>query len=202
MFSIVLVHESGEYVKGYCEQDFNNCMYSIDLKTVLQPGKYTLVVDAIWNETTKKDELYRNIVVDIYCPEELRIARVNTDSGFRMLSKSLGNLAQKSQTKKFYLSNDEEYGQNVYKVSDLRKLTGCRFGICYTRNDSSYPLKEKLTVNLKGAEILWPSPGPAFDLDIAAGSDHLVIFKQTENQASYGYTPQTLPREKSEEELR
>lgn len=83
------------------------------------------------------------------------------------------------------------------------KLSGCKFGMIYTRNDSKWPLKETLQVNLKGAEVIWPKSRDmkTFELDIAPNSDHIVVFRQTEGVCSYGYTPKVHKRIKTRDEL-
>lgn len=199
LFSIGLLTDSGKFIKGYCEQNFNNCMYSIDLKTKLDAGEYILVVDAIWNDSTSKDEGYRGIVVDIYSPARMNVTKITSIEGARALAKAFANHAQAEGEKRFYLEKNADYGKDVFKVQ--HKSAGYRLGYFYTRNDSKWPLKEKMTVNLKGCSVFWPKPGPVYDLNITPGSDHVVIFKQTETQASYGFSHQVHPREKSVEEI-
>jgi hypothetical protein len=93
-FSIMLMTESGEYIRGYSEHDFNNCMYSLDLKTVLPAGNYIVAVNAIWNDSTSKDKAYKDIVLDIYYPGKLQIQSVGKDYGLQILAKSLATLAK------------------------------------------------------------------------------------------------------------
>jgi hypothetical protein len=92
-FAIMLLKESGEYIRGYSEHDFNNCMYSIDLKTVLSAGNYIVAVNVIWNDSAYKNKTYQEIVLDIYGPEKTSIQRVSDETGFQALAKSLKSLA-------------------------------------------------------------------------------------------------------------
>ena len=35
---------------------------------VLKPGKYVVLVDPLWDDTTDNDEAYKEVLVDIYAP--------------------------------------------------------------------------------------------------------------------------------------
>ena len=36
---------------------------------MLNPGKYVIMIDPLWDETTFNDEAYRDVLVDIYGPQ-------------------------------------------------------------------------------------------------------------------------------------
>ena len=84
----------------------------------------------------------------------------------------------------------------------MREATGCRIGFCYTANDSKFVLKDTLSLELMGAEILHPKNGSClYALELQANSDHIVLFRQVEPKCSYGYSNQTIMRRKSAQEL-
>lgn len=84
----------------------------------------------------------------------------------------------------------------------MSKATGCRIGFVYTSNESKHLLSETLKLNLKGAEVLWPAaPENTYELELAAGTDHISIFRATEEQTSFGYAPNVKLRVKSRDEL-
>lgn len=64
--------------------------------------------------------------------------------------------------RKFYLQ-DSEFGTDVFRVNDF-ELEGW-YGVIYTFNKSKYVLKEKMTLELKGAQV-WPNPNPEIDIEI------------------------------------
>lgn len=186
----------GKYINGFSDDDFNTCMYASDTKVRLAPGQYIIALDATWNDSASRDSRYQDVLLDIYGPSQVSISQINPDQGLKVLTKSLKSLAEsyseEQGTKKFYLEHDEDYGKSVYKVSELSKATKCRFGFCYTQNKSRYPLKETLSVNLKGAELFWPKSAEngLFEIDLKPNEDgHIVIFKQVEDRCSYGYRP-------------
>jgi hypothetical protein len=37
-------------------------------KITLKPGKYIFMIDPVWNGTTDNDDLYREVLIDIYAP--------------------------------------------------------------------------------------------------------------------------------------
>jgi len=144
-----------------------------------------VAVDASWNETAEKNRLYKEIVFDVYAPEQMTVSKVANDYGWNVMTKTLKKLAQnwseKNNQRKFYLAKNEDYGQDVYKVSTLSQATSCRFGFVYTRNNSKYPLKETLQMNLEGAKVACPQAGAdgKYEIELAPASDHILIFKQT-----------------------
>lgn len=53
-----MMTQAGELVCGYSKYDFNNCLYSVDLNTVLEPGTYIVAVDAVWDKSVSQNKLY------------------------------------------------------------------------------------------------------------------------------------------------
>ena len=59
----------------------------------LSPGKYIIMIDPLWDETTFNDEAYRDVLVDIYCPQQVNLAQIDTKLGIKILVKSLKSFA-------------------------------------------------------------------------------------------------------------
>ena len=44
-------------------------MFSLlNQKIILKPGKYIIMVDPLWDDTTDNDESYKEVLIDIYAP--------------------------------------------------------------------------------------------------------------------------------------
>jgi hypothetical protein len=100
------------------------------------------------------------------------------------------------------LFGNKDYGEKVYKIMAFREASMCTFGFCYTANNSECQFKETLSMNLRGAKILWPETVDSkVELNLAPKTDHVVIFKQTGDGCSFGYATKIHPRVKSEQEL-
>ena len=85
VFSIILMTDNGKLIKATDDDDFNMNMNSADMYTTLAAGNYIVAVDPIWNETASKDEAYKDIVFDIYSPEQISISAIEVEAGFRTL---------------------------------------------------------------------------------------------------------------------
>jgi hypothetical protein len=53
------------------------------------------------------------------------------------------------------LKEEKPEYSDVFRILDVSS-TGCWYGYFYTKNESSYTLKEKFTPALEGAEVAWP----------------------------------------------
>ena len=177
----------------------------------MKAGKYIIAVDALWNESTPFDPLYQDIIVDIYSPEQVTLEPVDASIGFRTLTTAFKKIAaQAAQASKengakelYYFGESSNYGNDVFSFANLRKSTGCRLGYVYTVNNSKYPLKSTLSINpFEGADFLYPpSQDRSFELDLSAGSDHIVLFKMTSGQCKYGYLQTPEVRQRGAEEF-
>ena len=56
-------------------------------KITLQPGKYIIMIDPLWNETILNDDMYREVLLDIYAPESVTIDAVEDAKGMQYLVK-------------------------------------------------------------------------------------------------------------------
>ena len=78
-FNIILMTAKGEFVNARFGKNF---MFSLlNQKITLKPGKYIFMIDPIWNSTTENDEAYREVLIDVYCPEEVSLAQVEDEAG-------------------------------------------------------------------------------------------------------------------------
>ena len=46
----------------------------LNTKITLQPGKYIVMIDPVWNSTVQNDEMYREVMLDIYGPEGVMLS--------------------------------------------------------------------------------------------------------------------------------
>ena len=66
-FNIVLMTTSGEFIGARFGKRFNFSL--LNNNNILNPGKYIVMIDPLWNETIRNDDLYKEVLVDIYAPE-------------------------------------------------------------------------------------------------------------------------------------
>ena len=43
----------------------------------LRPGKYIFMIDPIWNSTSENDQMYKEILVDIYAPDSVNLTQID-----------------------------------------------------------------------------------------------------------------------------
>ena len=143
-FNIMLMTEQGEVVN---ERFGNKFMFSLlNQKIKLKPGKYVIMVDPVWNEEAENDEQYREVLIDVYAPENVELRSVSDEDGMQILAKALKNAAQTripEENRDFYLAENEDFQDTVFRVTDVEALD-CWYGFIYTKNQSPYKLKETL----------------------------------------------------------
>ena len=49
------------------------CFALLTTRPTLDPGNYTIVIDAIWNESSKFDEKYDDVLLRVYCKDQLSL---------------------------------------------------------------------------------------------------------------------------------
>jgi len=64
-FNIILFNSDGKYIKGITDSHFSS---ELEINTHLMPGKYYILVNALWNLTAKYDVCYKDVIIDIYAP--------------------------------------------------------------------------------------------------------------------------------------
>ena len=72
-FNIILMTEQGEFVHARFGKRFTFSLSNIRDKIALKPGKYIIMIDPLWNDSTENDAMYREVLVDIYGPESVSI---------------------------------------------------------------------------------------------------------------------------------
>ena len=76
----------------------------------------------------------------------------------QVLSRALKSAAMSLspvETRQTYLEDNEDYGGDVIRISDVESLD-CWYGYIYTLNNSPYRLKETLKPQLTGLEVVYP----------------------------------------------
>jgi len=71
--------------------------------------------------------------------------------------KDAARTLSKEEKRTTYLEENEDYGTDVIRVSDLEALN-CWYGYIYTENNSPYELNETITPKLDGLEVIYPTP--------------------------------------------
>lgn len=172
----------------------------------LEPGKYIFMIDPVWNSSAEANPLYKEVLVDIYAPEAVEMTQVNDELGMQVLCRALKGAAMELspvESRETYLEEDEDYGKDVIRVSDVESLD-CWYGYIYTYNNSPYRLQETLRLTLQGLEVIYPPQTPGeeeIDIDIPAGQDNIVVLRRTQNRCQYGLQYLTHPRELEDDEM-
>lgn len=83
-FNIVLMTERGEFIHGRFGSGFTFSL--LTEKQVLLPGKYIVMIDPMWNDSSENSALYREVLIDIYAPEAVTIDAVDDSRGMEYLA--------------------------------------------------------------------------------------------------------------------
>ena len=67
--------ENGQFIKGRYGKAFTLSLHADDL--YLLPGRYTVLVDPYWNETSDNNPLYKDVLIDLYGPEFVKLQQVS-----------------------------------------------------------------------------------------------------------------------------
>ena len=69
-------------------------MFSLlNSKINLPPGKYIFMIDPIWNQTSLNDQLYQEVLVDIYAPDSVNLTQIDDHQGMQVLARAMKNAA-------------------------------------------------------------------------------------------------------------
>lgn len=70
-FSILLGSRDGKFIKADAGADF---LFYLDNNEIeLEAGEYIVMIDPIWNECAERENEFRQVMLDIYCTEEIEI---------------------------------------------------------------------------------------------------------------------------------
>ena len=156
-FNIVLMTESGEFVNAKFGSRFTFSL--LHGESELKAGKYIVMVDPLWNQTIDNDEMYREILLDVYAPESVSLDQIDDTKGILYLEKALKHAAVTMTPQddlQYYLEDTADYGMDVVRISNVECLN-CWYGFIYTRNDSQYRLTETMRPTLEGLEVIYPA---------------------------------------------
>ena len=195
-FNIVLMTEKGEFVNARYGNRFTFSL--LNDKIQLKAGKYIVMVDPLFNETTEKDEMYREVLLDIYAPETVVLDQVEDAKGIQYLAKALKHAARTrtdEESKQYYLEENPDYGMDVHRISDVESLN-CWYGFIYTMNNSKHQLSETIRPGLEGLEVVYPEmdADENIDFSIAPKEEHIVILRRTQGSCKYGLQYMTHAR--------
>jgi len=161
-----------------------------------------VLVDPTWNEAAGYNPDYKKVLVDLYSPcASAQLQQISSEEGIEVLSKTLKHLAltKVDESEKSYpYANDDDYGQNVYLISNL-DASKCWYGFSYLRNDSNYPIKEIAKPELDGLEIVGKTE--PFVNEAGAGADDITILRRVKGDCSYRIPTSLVPRQMTEAEI-
>ena len=199
--------EKGEFVAARYGKRFTFSLLNIKENLTLKPGKYVVMIDPLWNDFTNNDPMYREVLLDIYAPESVDLDQLSDQKGMAVLEKAMKHAAKTQvgeESKQYYLQQNEDYGDQVYRISDVEALS-CWYGFIYTMNNSPYELRETIRPTLEGLEVVYPplegEEGTDVELQLAAGDDHVVILRRILGSCTYGLHYLTHPRMLSDQEI-
>lgn len=151
------------------------------------------------------DDMYREVLVDIYGPEAVSLEQVEDARGMQYLVAALKDAAKRlapEADKTFYLEDNEDYGTDVVRITNVECLN-CWLGFIYTQNNSRFKMTETMRPALEGLEVLYPEMEDEQDilLSVPAGEDHIVVLRRTEASCKYGLQYMTHQRQLTDEEM-
>lgn len=163
------------------------------------------MIDPHWNATCTNDHRYKDIILDIYCPQAVNIEHVEDLEGLAHLAKTLKHHAKQNTQvdSEAYLEGNPDYGLDVTRTQDIENLN-CWFGYIYTKNESKHVLSETLRPQLEGIEVFYPRLAPGeqdIKLRVPPGRDHIVILRRVASDCSYSLAYRTESRQLSDKEL-
>lgn len=53
---------------------------------IIKPGKYYLLILPFWNPNGHKNDEFKNVAIDIYCQQKIRISKVSYEFGLILLA--------------------------------------------------------------------------------------------------------------------
>lgn len=159
-------------------------MYSLLNEQVdLEKGSYVFMIDPIWNESAEHNEDYKEVLVDVYAPENVDLEPVDDQMGMMFLASALKDAANKKapeESRSHHLEEDPDYGTAVERIQDVTCLD-CWYGFIVTVNNSKYELREVLLPQLEGLEVAYPpssSDDGTVNLELPPKSDHIIILRR------------------------
>lgn len=199
----MLMTEKGEFITANFGSRFSfSCLNE---KINLNAGKYIIMIDPLWNDTVDNDDMYREVLIDIYGPEGVNLDPVEDARGMQYLANALKHAAKNRapvDSRQTYLEENEDYGTDVIRISDVECLD-CWYGFIYTQNNSKYALRETIRPALEGLVVVYPDMVNEEDIEfsIEPGQDHIVILRRVSGSCRYGLQYMTHQRDFSDAEM-
>ena len=92
-FNIVLMRDSGHFVKANFGNDFSQSLMSEDM--TLPAGRYVLMVDPVWNRVAESDpSQFKQVLIDVYAPEAFDLELEDQKEGLEILASALKHAAR------------------------------------------------------------------------------------------------------------
>ena len=92
------------------------------------------MIDPIWNPTIANDQMYSEVLVDIYASDSVNLTQIDDMQGMQVLARAMKNAAMTLSPEDLrtpYLEENEDYKNDVIRVSDVETLE-CWYGYIYT----------------------------------------------------------------------
>lgn len=84
--------EKGRWIKGNKSDKFLSSLV-VD-NSILEPGKYVIMVSPIWNEESNQSPEHKQIFVEVLSTQQLSFKKLDADFGYNVLAESLKGLAE------------------------------------------------------------------------------------------------------------
>ena len=92
------------------------------------------MIDPVWNDSVANDPAYKQVIVDIYCPESVKLNFLAHRKGMELLSRAIRQVAihkSPEEFKKPYLQESEDFKDCVTRTIDVKSL-GCSYSFVFT----------------------------------------------------------------------
>jgi len=143
------------------------------------------LIDPSWNASADLSRDFKQVLVDIYCPEAINLHAVTDQTGIKLAEKTLASVAQKAVALQSRYLKTSAYGENVYKVTDLNG-SGCWWAYHYVKNDCGKTLNQVTTPALKNMAVVNYPAGPITEI-VQSGDDSIILIRRTEGACSFGF---------------
>ena len=104
---------------------------------------------------------------------------MSESEGLAVLAKTLKDVAVNRvdpKHRRYPHAENEDYGNQVYRVADIN-ASKCWYGFNYLRNDSQYSIKELVSPELTGFEVV--GKDEPYCNQANAGEDDIMILRRT-----------------------
>ena len=100
--------ENGTYVQSTFDAKFQTSLF-VKTDVVMEPGNYIFMIDPVWHPSAFLDDNYRDVLIDIYGPEQYHIQPLDFGIGLQHLAETLKHFScnrSPLEQRDFYLKDN------------------------------------------------------------------------------------------------